>query len=672
MADVDTQENTSDDKTMVRHRKRRTSSSLVIPTEDTEQTSHLSNTKQAPTTPTKSKKRIRFSDPGPSTSLTPAMRRSKLAVQVPTPNPPSLRLNQENPKRGRSARKSLPASYSSSIHYSPVPFYISGELQFKPLRQILDERTKRRIRRNNLSEEMNDYYADKKSRAQWDREIQALKEELAQARSQANATINGEDHERVRELEQELVTVKQELLQRSPTLGPSIPAYESFNQPTAGQNIFDDNHDENDIPMVNLDEDVAVQDHASFQETAEAATQVSLPSPSHTALFQSTRMSLEYLFPGEIPLGLKIQDPEPIINIMLDRLQASKAQVAAAATAVSTAKTQEANMRRQFNFSVGQLDRARSNAEALSRQVADEKTRLNQAERKIQRTELSIDQGSEKIRSLEAGLDEKQRSIEKLKDALESYRVEVAKLEQLVNHMEEEHSHAISKLRAEMDEAVTDLECHVAAEMTGRRAAEQEAVDRAHRIKQLEQSEQELKGAISEKQRIIRDLENEITNAKEKSEKEIGVMNVTVGRITSSLEEAHSALNILEGDRQRLLAGLEEEKVAGMQAIEAMQAEIAECSEKAEFVKVAHAKDMQDRGSAAAQHSGLLTPVSTHKFKDAEVPGYVLIKRGKGNGRRRPDSGIGVLEEDEFEDFFDTEMTSSAAEGSSPLKNHHA
>lgn len=519
---------------------------------------------------------------------------------------------------------------------------------------------------------MNSYYADRKSRAQWDREIKELKEELAQARSQVNATVDGEDHERIRELEQELVTVKQELLQRSPTLGPNTPAYELFNQPTAGQNIVGDNDDDNDIPMANLDEDVAVQDHASVQETAEAGTQVSLPSHSHTALFQSTRMSLEYLFPGEIPLGLKIEDPVPILNIMLDRLQASKAQVAAAATAVSTAKTQEANMRRQFNLSVGQLDRARSNAEALSQQVAAEKTKLYQAERMVQRTELSIDQGSDKIRSLEAGLDEKQRSVEKLKDALESYRIEVAKLEQLVNHMEEEHNDAISKLRAEMDEAVTDLECHVAAEMTGRRAAEQEAVDRAHKIKQLEQSEQELKGAISEKQRIIRDLEAEITSAKEKGEKEIGVMNVTVGRITSSLEEAHSAMTILEGERQQLFARLEEEKVAGMQAIEAMQAEIAECSERAQSVKVAHTKDMQDRGNAAARHIGLLTPVSTHKFKDAEVPGYVLVKRGKGNGRRRPDSGIGVLEEDEFDDFFETEMTSSAAEGSSPLKNHHA
>lgn len=672
MADVDTRENMFDNKSMPTDRKRRTSGSFVKPTDDTDQTGHLSDTEQEPTTPTKSKKRIRFSDPGPSTSLTPAMRRSKLAVQVPMSKPPNFRLDPENLKRRRSARKSLPASYSSSTHYSPAPFYISGELQFKPLRQVLDERTKRRIRRNNLSEEMNNYYADRKSRAQWDQEIQELKEELAQVRSQANVTVDGEDHERIRELEQELVTVKQELLQRSPSLGPNILAQEPFNQPTAGQSIFGDGDNDNYISMVNLDEDVAVQGDASFQETAEAATQVSLLSPSHTALFQSTRMSLEYLFPGEISLGLKIEDPEPIMNIMLDRLQFSKAQVAAAATAVSTAKTQEANMRRQFNLMVGQLDRARSNAEALSQQVTDEKTRLYQAEWKVQRTELSIDQASEKIRSLEAGLDEKQRSIEKLKDALESYRVEVAKLEQLVNRMEKDHSDAIFKLRAEMDEAVTDLECHVAAEMTGRRAAEQEAVDRAHRIKQLEQSEQELKGATSEKQWIIRDLEKEITKAKEKSEREIGVMNVTVGRITTSLEEARSAVAILAGERQRLLAGLEEEKIAGMQAIEAMQGEIAQFSEKAEFVKVAHAKDMQDRGSAAAQHRGLLTPVSTHKFKDAEVPGYVLVKRGKGNGRRRPDSGIGVLEEDEFEDFFDTEMTSSAADGSSPLKNHHA
>lgn len=520
-----------------------------------------------------------------------------------------------------------------------------------------------------MSEEMNNIYSERKSKLQWEREIRALKDELVEARSRGNEAMDGQasNSERIRELEEEIVIVKQELRDRSPTFDPT-PPFEQLTPPSPVIDCFsDDGPDEDDTPMAtaSLDEDGGVQGSADVQTMREAATQVSLAPPRNLDAFRTARMSLEYLFPGEVSLGLDAENPEPILDTMLDRLQAFKAQSTIAAAALSTTQTQEANLRKQFNAVLQQLDRARTNAESLSAKEANEKMRSDQAERRAQQLELSMEQGSGKIRDLEGEVDEKQRSIGKLQDALETYRAEVSKLEGLINSLEEEHSKAMSKLRTEMDEAVTDLECHVAAEMTGRRAAEKEAVERGHRIKQLEQSEQELKGAMSEKQKTVRDMEGEIASVRVESEKEVGAMNVLIARITSDLDERNIALARLETEKQSLIIRLEEEKAAGTRAIESMQAEMARCSEAVEQVKETHFKDMLSRGAEVTQLQGLLTPVSTHKFKD--VKGYVKVRRGNGNGRRRPDSGIGVLEEDEFEDFMDDDM-SSTPERSSPLK----
>ncbi len=93
-------------------------------------------------------------------------------------------------------------------------------LQFTPLRQALDERCKRRIRRNHLSEEVNGYESDKRIKTQLRREIkeknselQQLKDELEASRTlqytqQACESDDAATHTRVAEVEQELDTLR--------------------------------------------------------------------------------------------------------------------------------------------------------------------------------------------------------------------------------------------------------------------------------------------------------------------------------------------------------------------------------------------------------------------------------------------------------------------------------
>ena len=508
-----------------------------------------------------------------------------------------------------------------------------------------------------MSEEINEIEQEKRSKPKWRQQIEELKTELELARQLgkevADSTNGGEgDSGRIQELETELGKLKEEMRERSVPADPFLND-EIFQDPTPsnsstqGEDADGENLEASAESTGNVLRDITHV--SSAMSTTGATTQGRIPPTTDSNAFRSARLALEYLFPGETPLGLNTEDPKLILDNMLDRLRILKAQTLLAEDALSTSKTHEANLRTQFNAVLQQLDRSRKNAEALSIDQSGDKTRANHAETKVQNLETIVQQETLRVKELETDVDEKQRSIQKLQDALESYRVEIGNLELLITQLEADNITALAKLQSDMDEAVADLECHVAAETHGRRAAEKEAVERGDRIKQLEAKERELKDAVNEKQKLVRALEDEVSAAKEAGEREVGSLNVEVAELASSLEGAKADVATIDREKSKLIKMLDEEKAAGAKAVETIRAEMAQCLDKVNGVKESHLKDAQQRGAEVAEHKGLLTPVSACRFKDGfrEVEGYVEVKRGKVKGKKRLDSGIGILEEDE-------------------------
>ena len=121
----------------------------------------------APHTPsrTRSKKRVRFSDLG---SLTVASSTTSSGL-----TPYIGRANLSTPRR----RASTPATTRSE----PL------EIQFTPFREVLDDRTQRRLRRNGLSQEMNAYESERKDKAQLEKALHAKDEELEELKKQLEA-----------------------------------------------------------------------------------------------------------------------------------------------------------------------------------------------------------------------------------------------------------------------------------------------------------------------------------------------------------------------------------------------------------------------------------------------------------------------------------------------------
>ena len=139
--------NNEDDLPVVRRRKRRDSSSPTS-LQASSFKSQLASTQPhgistPPATPHRSKKRVKFSDPGPSSStgLTPLFSRNFLLT----------------PPKPKSYELASPSLQSSSRLDSSFKV-----LQFGPYREILDGRAKRRLRRNGLSEVTNAHESDER------------------------------------------------------------------------------------------------------------------------------------------------------------------------------------------------------------------------------------------------------------------------------------------------------------------------------------------------------------------------------------------------------------------------------------------------------------------------------------------------------------------------------
>ena len=515
---------------------------------------------------------------------------------------------------------------------------------------MLDARTRRRLRRNGLSEEINEIEAEKRGAAKRKEEIVKMKEEIALARQLGGEVVGqnlGEvgNDDQVDELEQEICKLKEQMREQSTTTETHVSTTRDTEHAMGPENhsIFEDPVDENDFQMIEVPQ--SCQD-ANVQHYAEASTQTQITSSRVSSLEEHirvqtehlvrARLDLEYICPGETSLGLTTDqgNSKPILEAFINRLVAVKEQLRISEGALASSRAQESNLRNQFNTVLMQLDSARSTTKDFA----------------LQNRHAELQSG-QKIKELELNMTEKERSIKKLQHALDTYRTEVKDLEDLVNRLESEHEAEIGNLRSEMDEAVADLDCHVAAETLGRREAEQQSEQRMFKIKQLETMEKELKDAVNSKQSIIRDLEEELNTIKQERQCEVGVLNVQISELSSALSEVKADLSKMEGERVRLVQCLTDERSSAKRTVERMQGEIEQCLERAVVLQEHYSIEQHCRRAEVIEHQGLLTPVDAVRFKDVgSCEGYVAVTRGKSRRQRGIDSGIAILEEDEDDD----------------------
>ncbi|KAI0814276.1 hypothetical protein GGR55DRAFT_634632 [Xylaria sp. FL0064] len=315
--------------------------------------------------------------------------------------------------------------------------------------------------------------------------------------------------------------------------------------------------------------------------------------------FRAARLELEYITPGEITLPLHSHAAE-VLDMVLTRLRDLARKSREDDDAIDEYHAIELSLRQQLT--------ARADA--------------------MKASAVTLHERDERIAALEVGL-------ERLKGAAESYRRDIGELETLVERLDGEGK----ALKGDLEGA------RMRADERGAVAAE-------------------LEGKLAETVKLAGELEGKLKDVTRRREAEAKVRNKSYGAalalrdervlelrreiygINESLRNAHEVIVKLRVENvglARRAEEAEEKKRLAREAVETMKAEL----EKVTAAAAAATAPPRRRTRSSVAAVGLATPEpQPGAFLSGEL---ARSGAGRGKGKRRKyDSGLGLLDEDEF------------------------
>ncbi|KIL90032.1 hypothetical protein FAVG1_06770 [Fusarium avenaceum] len=465
----------------------------------------------SPAMPTKTpkrgtKRRVRFSDPfSASSGLTPMVGRISVAT----------------PKRRR--HSSAPVETTPNTIRSSPALPQSGEVTFLPLRQVLDGRVKRRIRRNGLSEEMNTIQQEKRRRSiEAKAEIEKLRGEL-KARDREiyelqNATVVM-DTDRIWDLEKQIQDLQDELSKRS---GRGMDQSRGYNWTLAARDkisaeFMDMTPDEDefgDETMAHFVTSTPSRARTSFMTPP--ATSPTIPGTPHYDLpvMMTDDVGVQACFPdpNQQRLEEEVSSLQFEVTKLTDTLESYRAL-----SGRLTNKLSDFTPTTETTFSHEGLE---SQINAMLQTMSDRACALQQLTSSITKLGFTGTDASEMITSLASGFRAARLELEYLTPGeitlpLSSHGAEVldlmlTRLRHMAKRAKEDEDaideyHEIEQsLRKQLDARVTVMD-GLKGEMC---KAEKLMSDKMARIRELEVANQRLKGAVDGYLRDISELEN--------------------------------------------------------------------------------------------------------------------------------------------------------------------
>lgn len=626
-------------------------------------------------------------------------------------------------------------------------------MQFTPLRQILDTRTKRRIRRIGLSDEINHLEREKRQTSTLERTLAALREERDSLRNELIAIkqsreIPEEDlpsyesfwlspQVRIQELEHETSRLRDEIsvasfrshdesinegetfilndsaviVSNSPDLRGvrdcHSPVLDSLTLDQSNTNVstqtqIPDSTNDSEIHSLTLNLEAArnekkrlfnaCRSHINAFETPGMGDIFRQSSPPPDFLdnminiltvalsrasdvtqaldginqecstlgfsgtsaedvisdmkshFRSARLELERIIPGETPNGL--EDGKATLGALVKRIK-------------SLAKDLRAERKHHYG-SLGREKALRGQFDNLLHRYEAAASKIGNLEDSISSSAGDMLHTRIRMQELENEHQEKNIGIERLNAALDKYHEDVKSLEELVGRLEDENRAA----RDEHAQQISDLEKQVARERKQRLETETAASEYESRIRQLEETVEhnriracdlmaEAESLEKEYEEALEALEQHSSKQLQQYEEDNGTLNVRISDLTTSLEETRSEAQRLRHMNQGLEEQLRTEIDARDDLLEKWASEQARAfafmkesvSSERRRARVRSANwelksdDLMSDGTTV-MGSEPITPVSMTRFVDIEM--------GRGKNRRRMDSGIGILTEDEL------------------------
>ncbi|KAK6219125.1 hypothetical protein LQW54_002374 [Pestalotiopsis sp. IQ-011] len=645
---------------------------------------------------TRTKKRVRFSDPGPeltahnssssSTGLTPMVRRSTL---------------------GGNASSSKRRRYSAPAEARDGNAAPDNEVHFLSLRQVLDDRVKRRIRRNGLSEEMNIIDGEKKVRAQRQAsEIERLRRELAQRdeeiESLRNATVV-QDTERILELEEQIDRLRAELHSGADREAPGDRTRLDWTM--AAQDPFtdgfydDDDEGENDAfgdtTMADLVCSTPTRARSSFPTPP--CTSPTLPNTPPSM----RRRSSPSLPPSSSHAGVQAQFPDLEKETLEDELGSLRLELTKLNDALASHESQRRRISEKLSrvplpSSVDRHSGVEEHLEQVLQSLSDKTAGLHDLNTSLGALGFRGGDAAEIVASIAAALRSARLELEYLTPGevtlpLSSHGAEVldlvlVRLRDLSRQVKEDEA-AIDEYHALELSLRQQLGARVEA-ADGLRREAQRAAERLkskdERIAELEVGTDRLRGAVEGYRRDVAELEGLVQRMDEEGQTKTNEIRALEARAASlqtqtaalgkqladaqgqraSLNRSHGAALALRDARVSELrgemdgvnkalrtaheticqlrvqnVGLEEsagaERKKAKEAVDAMKAELARVMEMSEGILATPKK----------------TPGGGRRSTRSSAGGSSsLASAGTGRKRRKYDSGLGFLSEEDVDD----------------------
>ncbi|KAF3387541.1 hypothetical protein F1880_000640 [Penicillium rolfsii] len=723
---------------------------------------------QKPTasTPKKARKRVRFSDPGPrllespdrSSGLTPAMKRTSFrdldsGCTMPAHGTPSRRAHR---------RRSAPTPRFQRVVDVVEPFDESRNeriMQFTPLRQILDTRTQRRIRRFGLSDEINNIQREKRVSATFEKTLDCLRQERDALQQELNALkqrhetpadplpsyesfwmspqvhVSGFEHETAR-LRDEITVASNHSLDMPKSLidndgdtfalndsalvisnSPDIRSIRAPHSPVSDSLMIFDRTSTSvstQTPVVETTEDPEMQTLMSDLENArnekrelfnacrmhfstlEASglgdtLRRSSPPPDFfenvlhimtTALSRASdaTQTLEGISQECSSLGFTGSSTDEVIDDMKAHFRAArieleralpgetanvgladgKATLGALVQRVQTLANDLKTERDHYNGSLGRERALRGQFDNLLRRYEAAALKISHLEDSIASSASDMLHTRMRLQDLENEDHEKSIGIDRLNTALDKYHDDVRGLEEMVSRLEDENTATKQGYR----QKISELRAQLNSERNQRSAMAVTTSENEARIRRLEEIVEqnrlracglttEIEVLEKEHREMLERLERAATEQRQQHEEETGTLNVRISELTTSLDGARSEVQCL----QRINNGLEEQLRMEVEARDdlldkwateqarsfAFMKESISSERRRAKVRAANwelrSDDLMSDGTTM-MGSEPITPVSMTRFVDVEM--------GRGKHRRRLDSGIGILSEDDL------------------------
>ncbi|RFN55046.1 glycolipid 2-alpha-mannosyltransferase [Fusarium flagelliforme] len=514
----------------------------------------------AKTPRTISKRKVRFSEPGISSSssgLTPMVGRFSVAT----------------PKRRR--HSSAPVETTPSTIRSTPALPQSGDVTFLPLRQVLDGRVQRRIRRNGLSEEMNVIQQEKRRRSiEAKEEIEKLRDQL-KARDREiyelqNATIVV-DTGRIWDLEKQIEDLQDELSKRS---GRSLGEKRGYNWTLSAREKFSPEFmdmvpDEDEFGEETMAQFVCSTPSrararegvsTSFIDMTPPATSPTIPgSPLFSApIMTTTTAGVQACMPDpqQQQLEEEISSLQLEVTKLTDTLESYNALSSRLSDKLSEFKpTVESESTLPHHQLETQID-------AMLRTMSDRACALQQLTASITKLGFHGSDASDMVTSLASGFRAARLELEYLTPGeitlpLSSHGAEVldlmlTRLRDMAKRAKEDEDaideyHEIElSLRKQLDARVTVMD-GLKAEMT---KAEKLMSDKIARIRELEVANTRLKGAvdgylrdISELESLVERMERDAHDAEDEYSVQLEVKRKVLSRKEDSIAELETRLS---------------------------------------------------------------------------------------------------------------------------------